>query len=183
MFCVYGLLVGSISFHLVALLTDLGYPSSLAALLLSLYFVIGLLVKPVLGVLADRFGVRIMVALGLLAGAIGLGGVAIHVGSVLTIISISLVAASGASSLVLMPLLQIEVFGARNIGKLSGLITGIFQLVTAVGPVIAGATFDTYGNYLPFFVPLAVAVGALSAAPFLCVSFNRLQGDQGAFSC
>jgi len=45
------------------------------------------------------------------------------------------------------PSLTSEVFGRANFGKVFGLMVGVNSLISSVGPVLAGWTYDNWGSY------------------------------------
>lgn len=63
-------------------------------------------------------------------------------------------------------------FGLRNFGTLFGTIVGLISLGTGVGPLIAGAIYDSFGTYRPFLwlvIPssalAAILIGTLGRYP------------------
>ena len=61
-----------------------------------------------------------------------------------------------------------KLFGLRSLGVITGAITFSYTIGAAVGPIIAGFTFDVTGNYdLAFWIATAVAIVSCIIAVFL----------------
>ena len=45
------------------------------------------------------------------------------------------------------PSLTSEVFGRGSFGKVFGLMVGVNSLISSVGPLLAGWTYDKWGSY------------------------------------
>ena len=74
---------------------------------------------------------------------------------------------AGSSWLATVPqtsALTAEVYGVRNVGSITGMLTMVHMCAGAVAVLVAGYTFDLFGSYDPFWV---ASVALLGGASFL----------------
>ncbi len=158
----------AVNLHLVPfLLTDV-FTAPTAAWVLSTYFIGATVAKPILGVAADRVGVRAGLCLALLMMGTSCAlftRVADHR------IMFTLAATYGfgiGGPVVLMPLLGAEAFGLRRYGTLMGLAALAGTGSGVIGPIATGALFDRYDSYVPAFTFFGLLLVAASMLPFVC---------------
>lgn len=158
----------AVNLHLMPFLLTDGFSAATAAWVLSTYFIGATVAKPILGVAADRVGIRAGLCLALLMMGLSCAlftRVADHR------IMFTLAATYGfgiGGPVALMPLLGAEAFGLRRYGTLMGLAALAGTGSGVVGPIATGALFDRYGSYLPAFTFFGVLLMAASILPFLC---------------
>jgi len=163
-----GIAGGAVNLHLMPFLLTDGFNSATAAWVLSTYFIGATVAKPILGVAADRVGIRAGLCLALLMMGLScalITRVADHR------IMFTLAATYGfgiGGPVALMPLLGAEAFGLRRYGTLMGLAALAGTGSGVIGPIATGALFDRYGSYLPAFTFFGVLLVAASILPFLC---------------
>src|SRR6185437_12881410 len=144
-------IIGAVS-HVVALLTDRGYPlqEATAALSLSGLAIIG--GRILSGWCLDRlwgpyvavvFFVIPMVGIGLLDS--GAGGVVPLVGATLCGLGIG-------AEVDLMAFFVSRYFGLRDYAKIYGAMFAIFSFGVGIGPMVSGFVFDRFHSYGPAFL-------------------------------
>ncbi|MFT4507161.1 MFS transporter [Caballeronia sp. 15711] len=161
--------------HIPALLQDHGVSRPMAAAgatFAALGVMCGRLFS---GALLDVVKARFVAALIFIVGAIGIGLLAtagpstpyalLGFGAALTGM---LVGAEGD----LMPYLVRRYFGLKAFGLVYGLLVSLFSLGGLAGPILYGAAFDRYGNYLVVLGAGAAACLA-GAVGILCIGIPR----------
>jgi MFS family permease len=151
--------LGIMSLYTMPYLENLGINRASASLVITMYTIISVCARMPMGMLADFFSKRYMIAMTLaLTGASMLvfwlinGNTAFWL-TVLFAVFIG-VGISGIMPL-RMPILT-EYFGRRNIGAIFGIIS-VASTVGSVSAVpLAGWVFDTYHTYKPVFLTLAI---------------------------
>jgi MFS family permease len=152
--------------HFVPFATDRGMSPGMAATAFG--FMSGLNVVGVLvtGYVSDKMGRK-----DLLAGVYfvrGLGYLAlVFIPGIPAIWAFAAIA--GLSWIATVPLtysLTAEVYGLKNMGTLSGLVTMSHQLGGAVSIFLAGWAFDRYGSYTPSWTVAAIALGFATIMAF-----------------
>ncbi len=140
--------------HLVVIFTDMGTSARTASLALGVIGGLSIVGRFGFGYAADRFGVRRVyttcyvieaVAVSILLttpwfGTDALFGYVVVYG--LTV----------GGGFVLAPLIVSECFGVKAMGTIFGFLAIAAVVGGAIGPLLAGAVFDTLGTYYPAFV-------------------------------
>lgn len=164
------LVVTGLAFNQVAILTDRGFPSSLAATTFAVESVVALPTTLLAGWLVDRFPVRVILML---------GQVCLIVAMLFLLVaqSPSLVlcysASRGASSGLWMVAADVawpSYFGRKHLGSIRGVGFGVGVVGAAIGPIPFGLSYDLIGSYTPavaglLLLPLLAAVAVLRARP------------------
>lgn len=165
-FSLFFFVVGAwVSFLPAYLVTTKGFSESTAAGVFAVVFVVGFVVKPIAGGLADRFPRRAVAAGGLLLAFLALGGVAVFQ-ALWAVVAATAVYAFGYKSV--FPVVDKSVLDAApdaNVGGDLGAARAVFLGVGAFGPVYLGWTVNAAGYRLGFVglgVCLLVAVGLLA---------------------
>lgn len=161
--------------HAIAYLTGIGYSTTFAATVVSLYLVSTTVGTLVGGPFADRWGARSAMTATYILGALGMVGLltASHpLGLAVNILAGGF--AAGALS-VQIPLVIIESLGIKRFGSFMG-ITGIFFTAgAAVSPVVTGRVFDQTGTYSVVIASFAVMLTVCSLAISRCRTVEREQ--------
>lgn len=152
-------------FHMVSYAIICGITPMAAVSIYSVEGLAGLGGRVLLGVLADRIGVKPVLVAGLLVQAIAIGGyLAVSELSQFYMLAVVFGAAYGG----VMPLyatLAREYFGQEIMGSVFGAVTMLSSLGMAIGPLAGGWIFDNYGDYGWMFIgSLALGVGAAAIA-------------------
>lgn len=165
----------AVNLHLVPYLTDLGYSDARAAASYSGAVAVGIAAKLGMGLAADRIPLRrallanfaVLAFASLLLLGVGTPGV----------LPVFLVAHGFATAAenVLLPLVVAECFGLRHMPRIYGALMLTLFLGGALGPILAGAAFDRFGDYrLAFGAFAALNVAALALLPMV-----RREGEAG----
>lgn len=162
LFCVV-----SISVHLVIHTIGLGISATRAAFTLSLIGGACIVGMNVMGNVADRFSNKIGLAFSYsLMGLSLVWLIPSHTEWSLYLFSIAFGFAYGGMQVLFSPLVA-ELFGTRSHGIILGAGALAGSIGAAIGPIIAGYLFDTFGSYTVPFVICAVLAFAGLASTFL----------------
>jgi nitrate/nitrite transporter NarK len=126
-----------------------GIDLAAAGLLVSLYSVCGLLAKPLLGYLHDRFGIHATLALLSAAYVIGLPGMALFSGNGLTpyFFILPLAALALATPTIALPLVTVQSVGRARFPVIYGTVISGLWIGLAFGAPAWGLSFDLTGSY------------------------------------
>jgi MFS family permease len=156
-----GLVAMGVGLHLMAYLTDVGHPDATAAWIISIISGLTVIGKVTLGSIADRWGIRPVVAA---AFALIAAGILILMGSgdltVAYVFAVVYGFAIGAP-LILNAALTADCLGLRSFGAVFGILTLLNTAGVAVGAVLSGVIYDSSGSYLPAFA-LYVVLAAIA---------------------
>jgi MFS family permease len=196
----YAALYGTVFFLSQFMQIGLGYSALDAGLRLIPWTATLLLVAPLAGALADRFGNRPVLVTGLLLKAVGLGWLAVVATSEMSYLALLIpLLVEGVGTSMAIPVVQSAMLGAvpaDDIGKASG-VNGISQELGGVfGVAILVALFTAVGSYLSataFTIGFVVAIGGcavfagIAAVVALAVAPPNRDDDEvpsvsGAFS-
>ncbi len=152
-------------FHTTSYAIACGVPPMAAVSIYSVEGLSGLGGRLVLGILADRVGVKPVLVAGLLVQAVAIGTyVFVHRLGEFYALSVDLGAAYGG----VMPLYAVLVrgyFSPRIMGAVIGAATMASSIGMAFGPLAGGWACDTYGGYgLLYIGSFAVGLGAVAMA-------------------
>ena len=177
-FLLFLLSAGAVNMHMMPLLVGIGFAPANAAWALTSYYVGATLTKPLMGVLADRMGVRQALCFAFLMMALACLGM-VRIPNHALLLMLAIIYGFGVGGPVaLMPLLGIEVFGLRRYGTLTGMASLTALLAAAIGPISAGALFDFYGSYSAAFTLLGVILITAAILPFACNPFESSEPAQ-----
>jgi MFS family permease len=150
-FCL-GYAIFTISVHIVPHVTDLGISAATAASILGLIGAAQTVGGVVLGGSSDRIGNRpvIIISLGMIAaGMFWL----IPSGAAWMFFPFAVVYGLGVGGGGTMePAVVTELFGMKSNGLILGVVSFVFTIGGAIGPVVTGYVFDTSGSYNMAFV-------------------------------
>jgi OFA family oxalate/formate antiporter-like MFS transporter len=132
---------------------------AMAGLLVSYYSICGMLAKPVLGYLNDRFGIRATLALLSLAYVVGLPGMAILSGNGVATyyVVLPLAALALATPTIALPLVTVQSVGRARFPVVYGTVISGLWIGLAFGAPAWGLTFDLFGSYNVALVLAGVA--------------------------
>ena len=152
-------------FHMVSYALLCGVTPMAAVSIYSVEGLAGLGGRVLLGWLADRFGARAIMVLGLAVQAVAIGAYALvsKLGEFYLLATVFGAAYGGV-----MPLYAVlarEYFGQRILGTVFGAATLLSCLGMAFGPLAGGWIFDSFASYRWLFIgSCAVGVGAVGIA-------------------
>jgi MFS family permease len=152
-------------FHMVSYAIGCGIPAMAAVSIYSVEGASGLAGRLLFGVAADRFGVKLVLVLGLLLQSICIASylAVSRLGEFYTLAVVFGTAYGGV-----MPLYAVlarEYFGPRIMGTVFGAATMVSAIGMAIGPLAGGFVFDTFSSYAWLYIgSSAVALGAVLIA-------------------
>ncbi len=162
-------------FHTVSYAIGCGLPTMAAVTIYSVEGVAGLGGRVLLGVLADRIGVKTTLIAGLTVQAIAAGAYmfARDLGTFYALATIFGAAYGG--TMPLYALLIRDYFGIRMMGTILGAAAMISSLGMALGPAVGGWIYDSFNSYDglymgSFAIGIAAAVMALAFPPLRSTS-------------
>ena len=156
----YSAILPQIITHLV----DQGVSLAIATTALSVFAIMGMVGKFIMGYLAERITARYTLMINLLGQAAFLT-MMIWAGSPLIMwISVPLFGYFNGAFGALFQLVVQDAFGIRNYGSIMGIINMSSMISFGIGPLLAGFSYDITGSYEFVFASVAImfAVGALA---------------------
>jgi len=166
-FCL-GYCIFAITIHLVPHITDLGISATTAANVLAVTGGMQVISGIVLGGVADRVGIRRVLAISLILISAALFAL-VPVTKVWMRYLVAVVYGFGVGGGgVTESIIVAELFGIKSHGLIFGAVSFVFTIGGAVGPLLTGYLFDVTGNYQSaFLVSATVGVGGLILAAIL----------------
>jgi MFS family permease len=164
-------------FHMVSYAMICGIPAMSAVSIYSVEGLAGLGGRLLLGVLADRYGVKFVLIAGLLVQALAIGAY-LYVNQLGEFYALAVV--FGAAYGGVMPLYAVlarEYFGQAIMGSVLGAATMLSCMGMAFGPWAGGWVFDNLGSYAWLYIgSAAVALGAVLIAFAFPSQSSRVRG-------
>lgn len=152
-------------FHMVSYAILCGVSPMAAVSVYSVEGLAGLGGRLLLGVLADRFGVKLILIAGLLVQAFAIGSY-LFVDQLREFYVLAVIFGTAYGGV--MPLYAVlarEYFGQRILGTVFGAATMLSSMGMAFGPLAGGWVFDAYGDYAWLFIGSSVVgLGAVAVA-------------------
>jgi len=137
-------------------LRDLGISPVTAASAIGIIGMLGAAGRLFTGILGDRIDPRYLLAFGLVAELAGIV-LLIFANNIVMVYTFAVVFGAGnGMAVVAGPALLANYFGNRNYAGLIAIRGLIVTPVSALGPIIAGYTFDSTGSYTSVFLSFAV---------------------------
>ena len=160
--------------HVVVHLTNEGASITVASLALGMLAASGIAGKICFGFLAERLGARKTFIVDLLGHAVAVLCLAFAPSPLLMLAITPIYGLFMGGTGVLLLLIVQETFGVRHYGAILGLINMSTIITFAVGPLLAGASYDLTGSYSAAF--------ASGSALFLCAAavLRWTKDDAGA---
>ena len=148
--------IGGINFNLFPYMTDQGMSEAQAAMILTVWSLVGATGSLIVGFVAEKMHVRFVMAL---AFSFATAGVVLLMTTddVPTALVFSLVHGLSFGSLpMLMNLVWADYYGRRHQGTIRGFTTPFQVIVQAGGPIIGTLSYDLIDTYVPAFILFAV---------------------------
>lgn len=175
-YCVFALAwQGSTAFIPLYVYEGKNLSYEVGTLMLSLFFLMGVVVKPLTGAASDVVGRRVLATGSLLASGVFLVGLAVVDGRLAVVAFIALF---GATLMMFPPVTQaylIEQFPADDVGGAFGLSRTGYVLVGSLGPALVGVGSETVGYDVTF---AAFGVGLVAAGVVLAVFTGPVPDDR-----
>lgn len=159
----------------VPFMTDAGYPSLVAASMISLASIPAFISKPFWGLFIDRYSARRLAALGATITGVSLIIIVLGVRTRLDWLVYGTFLFMGIGWGGLIPLQEViwaSVFGRRYLGSVRSTALPFTFALTAIGPVAAAWYYDSFGNYDLAFVIMALC-NLLAGGMLLMLSEQR----------
>ncbi len=150
------LVVTGLAFNQVAIFTDKGLPSSLAATTFTVESAFALPTTFLVGWLVDRYPVRFVMVAGQVVLAIAMVALLASSGVLLALVYSALRGAAGALWMIGADVAWPQYYGRKHLGSVRGFAIGIGVLGSALGPLPFGIAYDTLGGYTPAIAALLV---------------------------
>jgi MFS family permease len=165
--------MGGIYFHVVSVLVKGGYSAYWAGIIFGSTWVFSGLGSLGLGIMADRFGAKAILAAALLSCAIGplfllvTRDAGIGIASISAFVILWGTPANGIAQFI--PIVFRERFGSANLGRLIGAQQAVAGVVGAITPIITGLLYDQFKDY---HLAIYLSVSEMLIA-FICVLLIR----------
>lgn len=173
----------AISVHFIPLMVWKGLSQPQAALMLSVYAFLGMVLTLTLGWFADKANKPRMTALILFAGA-GAMFIPIIGSSLWSLVLFTIFFAAVETTFPLGWAVVGDLFGRKHYAKIRGYMTLFYTWGGVIGPVVAGAVFDRWQSYEPLLwglVLVYILAGVLFAS--LDRSWQRATGRIRGYEC
>ena len=153
--------MGFVNAHFIAYATGLGAGTVAAAGSLATVGAMSIVGALIFGQLADRRGVRPILAITYGFRGLGYGVLLLADSLPMATLGIMIIGISWTSVISLTGAISADQFGLRRLGTVYGSIFGVMPLGAAAGVWIAGRVFDETGSYdLALQISIGVGLGA-----------------------
>jgi predicted MFS family arabinose efflux permease len=159
--------------HLVPVLSERGLTRETAAWVAGLSGIAGIAGKLITGALMDRFDGATIGAITLASAGLGFALLVLPSGSAGTISGAMVIGYAVGTKLQVTAYLTSHLTSMRSFGKIFGLMNSVTALSAGLGPLLAGAIFDTSGSYAYL---LAAGVPGSALAGLLILSLRKTTG-------
>lgn len=164
------LVVTGLAFNQVAILTDRGFPSSLAATTFAVESAVALPTTLLAGWLVDRFPVRIILMLGQVCLIAAMLFLLVAQSPALVLCYSAWRGASSGLWMVAVDVAWPSYFGRKHLGSIRGVGFAVGVVGAAIGPIPFGLSYDLLGSYTAAIagllcLPLVAALAVLRAHP------------------
>jgi MFS family permease len=154
------LVMNAVITHVMPYLSSIGFTRSFSSLMASAIPLISIVGRLGFGWLGDKFDKRRIASIGFVLAGLGLlsfGYVATG-GAWMLVPSIVIIGIGYGGPVPMMPALVREYFGRVRLATVLGLVMGVAQIGSMVGPPLAGLAFDRLGSYQVAWFGLAAFV-------------------------
>ena len=145
-----------------------GHDAAFASIFFSFNMVVVIIAKIGTGAVYDRFGVRAGVIMGSACCIAGLICMCFPTTDIAPMGSAFFFGIGTCMGTVAPPLVAAKLFGAGEIGKVTGWLTSLQMLGYAIGTIVSGRVFDAFLSFAPMWV--ACAVGGVAMLALLLAS-------------
>lgn len=150
------LVVTGLAFNQVAIFTDRGLPTTLAATTFTVESIFLMVITLGVGWLVDRYPVRYSLAAGQIALALAMVCLLLADGPVLALVYAALRGTSAGFWMVAADVAWPAYYGRRHLGAIRGFGFSFGVAGAAIGPLPFGLAYDFLGGYTPAIVALLV---------------------------
>ncbi|MBI5116625.1 MFS transporter [Candidatus Poribacteria bacterium] len=174
MMFIFALVAMGIGIHMMPYLTDLGHTEAMAAAIVAAISGMTVLGKIGMGLIADRWGIRKVVALTcatIIAGILLLT----RARDVQTaFVFAGIYGFAIGAPLVINPSLTAQCLGLAHFGAIFGILTLLSTLGAAIGAVLTGTVYDMMDSYTPAFALYVILTGAAVACGMMARKAREL---------
>ena len=155
-------------------LQSVGFDAASIASYISLYSVVAIIGKLVLGRIFDRFGPKIGILFGSGTFLLFLVGFLFVQGSPMMLYFAAVMYGFGTcTATVAIPIMTTSVFGAKNYSELYGFVSAFTMTGSAIGSSAIGLVYDLTGSYIPALVILAGLTLLGIIIMFVCINMGQ----------
>lgn len=162
-----------INFNLIAYLTDQGILATRAAMVVSLWALMGIPATLLVGYAAERLPIRYLLVLVMLGVAVGNVILTLTDSVAMGILFAVVQGSFFAAVLLYQTLVFADYYGRGSQGAIRGFITPVLMVANALGPLAATLVFDMTGSYLPIMYAYVGISVVAAAAVFLAAPPER----------
>ena len=160
--------------HMSYYLQGVGFDAAAVASYISLYSVVAIIGKLVLGRIFDRFGPKIGILFGSGTFLLFLVGFLFVQGSPMMLYFAAVMYGFGTcTATVAIPIMTTSVFGAKNYSELYGFISAFTMAGSAIGSSAIGLVYDLTGSYIPALTVLAILTALTIVIMFVCINMGQ----------
>ena len=160
--------------HMSYYLQGVGFDAAAVASYISLYSVVAIIGKLVLGRIFDRFGPKIGILFGCGTFFLFLVGFLFVQGSPMMLYFAAVMYGFGTcTATVAIPIMTTSVFGAKNYSELYGFISAFTMAGSAIGSSAIGFLYDLTGSYRPALTVLAILTALTIVIMFVCINMGQ----------
>ena len=146
-FLFLGMAMGIFTIHQIPAITDKGFSLGVASAVSITLSSCSLVIKPVVGILSERFPPRYLAAVCFSLGASGVVVLGLANTMFLLFLFAILYGFGAGASVVFQNIIWADYYGRRHLGAIRGMIAPFAALGGGISPFIAGWMFDTTGSY------------------------------------
>lgn len=160
--------------HMSYYLQGVGFDAAAVASYISLYSVVAIIGKLVLGRIFDRFGPKIGILFGCGTFFLFLVAFIFVQGSPMMLYFAAVMYGFGTcTATVAIPIMTTSVFGAKNYSELYGFVSAFTMTGSAIGSSAIGLVYDLTGSYIPALVILAGLTLLGIVIMFVCINIGQ----------
>ena len=155
-------------------LQGVGFDAAAVASYISLYSVVAIIGKLVLGRIFDRFGPKIGILFGCGTFFLFLVAFIFVQGSPMMLYFAAVMYGFGTcTATVAIPIMTTSVFGAKNYSELYGFVSAFTMTGSATGSSAIGLVYDLTGSYIPALTVLAILTALTIVIMFVCINMGQ----------
>ncbi len=165
--------------------SDLGISKSVAASSVAVFAIVSIVGRLGIGVLADRYSKRAMLAVTAVLTAVGIAVLAVASSFAVAMVGILIIAPAFGGLLPVRPAILADYFGTRYFGTINGIAMLATTTGGALGPWVVGRVVDVTGRYEEGWVisaamaVLAIPLLLLSTPPTALMEQHAVTDDLG----
>lgn len=160
--------------HMSYYLQGVGFDAAAIASYISLYSVVAIIGKLVLGRIFDRFGPKIGILFGCGTFFLFLVAFIFVQGSPMMLYFAAVMYGFGTcTATVAIPIMTTSVFGAKNYSELYGFVSAFTMTGSAIGSSAIGLVYDLTGSYRPALTVLAILTALTIVIMFVCINMGQ----------